>query len=128
MLTSLVLAAALTVAPAVAPESTQWGDSNHPVWHSSPGWIRELGKCIRAHESHHNYKAENPHSTASGAYQFLTATWRGNAKWAKWRGEFVARKYKTAGEAPKWVQDVVFIHSIRHGGIKAWNGTWCPGT
>lgn len=128
MIVPLLLTAALTVAPAAAPQSTQWRDSGHPVWHSAPGWVRELAKCIRAHESHHNYRAENPTSTASGAYQFLSGTWQGNARWTKWKGEFVARHYPTAGDAPKWVQDAVFIHSIEGGGIKAWHGTYCPGT
>lgn len=128
MLASLVLTAALTVAPAAAPSSTQWGDSNHPVWQSAPGWVRSLGKCIRAHESGHDYKAENPTSTAAGGYQMLVKMWRGNAKWAKWQGKYVARGYAEASDAPKWVQDVVFVHSIKNGGIKHWHGTWCPGT
>lgn len=105
-------------------------DSGHPVWASTPRWIRELSLCIRRHESitSGHYKAENPTSTAAGAYQMLSTTWLGNAKWAKWRGEYVARPYATASAAPAWVQDVVFIHSIKQGGIKAWQGTGCPGT
>ena len=37
-------------------------------------------------------------------------------------------QYTIARHAPPRVQDAVFIHSIEQGGIKAWHGTWCPGT
>lgn len=105
-------------------------DSGHRVWLGTPRWIRELGLCIRRHESWTagHYRAHNGTSSASGAYQFLDSTWQGNAKWAKWNGVRVAARYRAANRAPEWVQDVVFIHSIRHGGIKAWRGTGCPGT
>lgn len=106
-------------------------DSNVPdVWKSVPKWIRELGLCIRKHESINagHYKAHNGSSSASGAYQFIDATWQGNAYWTKVSGEFVARKYEAANHAPAWVQDAVFIHSIRKGGFSNWLGTNCPGT
>ena len=41
---------------------------------SAPGGI---AAHIRRCESGGNYRAENPHSTASGAYQFINATWTG---------------------------------------------------
>jgi muramidase (phage lysozyme) len=107
-------------------------DSGHAVWWKTPRWIRDLGLCIRRHESINagHYKADNGTSTASGAYQMIQATWDGNARYARWKGHYVARPYvgKPASSAPQWVQDVVFIHSIERGGIKAWHGTWCPGT
>lgn len=117
----------------VAPSrgAARYMDSNHAVWSDTPRWIRELSLCIRRHESitAGHYKAVNGQgSSAAGAYQFLRGTWQGNAKWAKWRGQYVARPYATADAAPAWVQDVVFIHSIERGGIKAWRGTDCPGT
>lgn len=116
-------------APAAA-KPNRWMDSGHLVWDTAPRWIRDLGFCIRKHESIHSghYNAENPISTASGAYQFLDGTWRGNAKWTKVNGKYVARQYSRASDAPDWVQDAVFIHSIKNGGIKAWHGTWCRGT
>jgi len=113
--------------PQQAPKSqpNRWQDSGASVWEDTPTWIRDLGLCIRRHESLHagHYNAENPSSTASGAYQFLDGTWRGIAKWVKG-----AEGYRRASDAPPMIQDKVFIHSILHGGIHAWNGTWCPGT
>lgn len=103
------------------------------VWATQPQWMWALSRCIREHESINigHYKAiySGPvSSTASGAYQMLDRFWLGNAKYAKWNGEYVARGYDRAYQAPPWVQDVVFIHSIEHGGIKAWRGTGCRGT
>lgn len=132
MIESLILAAVAVNAPTVVPVSAptvvqnRWHDSGHPeVWRDVPRWIRDLGLCIRRHESMHSghYDAKNPASTASGAYQMINSTWRGNARWVS-----IARTYPTAKSAPDHVQDAVFIHSIRHGGIHNWRGTNCPGT
>ncbi len=41
---------------------------------AAPGGI---AAHIRACESGGNYRAQNAHSTASGAYQFINATWTG---------------------------------------------------
>jgi len=126
----------IKTAPAARPAAVKaivpnrWKDSGYiDVWHGKPKWIRDLGFCIRKHESIHSghYKAKNNRSTASGAYQYLDGTWRGNNKFTKVNGKRVPQ-YAHASQAPKWVQDAVFIHTVEHGGIHAWHGTWCRGT
>jgi hypothetical protein len=100
-------------------------DSGHDAWSNAPKWVRELATCIRKHESRHDYKAHNATSSAAGAYQFLDGTWQGNAKWTKYRGVYVAAKYKAANHAPAHIQDLVFMHSIEEGGVLNWRGTHC---
>jgi hypothetical protein len=91
--------------------------------HQPPGGVYA---CIRHHESdrgpypHANgYRAENPSSTASGAYQFIDGTWRtmsaraGHAGWGH------------AANAPPWVQDAVAVYTVQHGGIGNWAGSGC---
>lgn len=82
--------------------------------------------CVRRHESdrgaypHINgYAAQNPRSTASGAYQFLTGTWRTMSARAGHAG------YATAAQAPWYVQDAVAIYTVNSGWKSAWNGTGC---
>ena len=118
----------LLVTPAVIDErvvsTNRYQDSNSDVWKGVPKWIRELSLCIRKHESLNmgHYEAENPTSTASGAYQMIYRFWHGNAKWVP----IAKRDAKgPAGNAPARVQDAVFIHSIRNGGVLAWKGTSC---
>lgn len=150
MIEALAIAAVLTVNNPTPPEVSshrevsvsrsvpnRWQDSGvTKVWADTPRWIRDLGLCIRRHESINSghYKAQNggPHggSTAAGAYQMIQSTHDGNAKWTRVGGKYVARKYvgRPASDMPQWIQDATFIHSIEHGGIKAWAGTGCPGT
>jgi hypothetical protein len=75
--------------------------------------------CVRAHESRHNYTAQNPRSTASGAYQFLDSTWRNVSVRAGHPG------YSRAMYAPWWVQDAVALWLYNNGGRSAWRGTGC---
>jgi hypothetical protein len=106
----------------------QFLDSNVPaVWRGVPDRVRAVWLCIRRHESM-TYTGENPVSTASGAGQWLNGTWDGLKEWVKVNGEFVARQYDEAKDAPAWVQDAAFIHVYDHGGLSMWRGTNCPGT
>lgn len=82
--------------------------------------------CVRHHESdrgpwpHTNgYTAQNPSSSASGAYQFLDSTWRNVAGRAGHPG------YARASHAPPGVQDAVALWLYNNGGRSAWNGTGC---
>jgi hypothetical protein len=82
--------------------------------------------CVRHHESdngaypHTNgYGAQNPRSTASGAYQFLDSTWRNVSAQAGYPG------YSRARYAPPEVQDAVALWVYNHGGRSAWNGSGC---
>jgi muramidase (phage lysozyme) len=82
--------------------------------------------CVRHHESdrgaypHINgYGAQNPYSTASGAYQFVNGTWRNVSARAGHGG------YPTAAHAPWYVQDAVALWLYNNGGKSAWNGTGC---
>lgn len=78
-------------------------------------------RCVRAHESDTagSYRAQNPRSTASGAYQFLDSTWRNVSTKAGFPG------YSRAIHAPPRVQDHVALWLYNSGGKSAWNGTGC---
>lgn len=66
---------------------------------------------IRWCESRDQYDAENPTSTASGAWQILDGTWNG------WRG------YARAVHAPRRVQDAKALVLYRDRGTKPWNAS-----
>ena len=133
----VILGAALEV----ADDRAQWAeqrparglagryqDSNVPhVWRGASHAERMVWLCIRRHESM-SYRGENPVSTASGAGQWLLSTWTGLKHWVKVQGEFVAREYREAKDAPAWVQDAAFRHVYARDGLGMWNGTGCPGT
>ena len=65
-------------------------------------------KRIRHCESRGNYRAQNPRSTASGAYQFLDSTWGGHGGYAR------------AKNAPPWMQDRKAILTWRAAGTTPW--------
>lgn len=75
--------------------------------------------CVRRHESGGNYGAQNPSSSASGAYQFLDSTWRVTAPRAGVVG------YGRASHAPWYLQDAAALWLYSNGGRSAWNGTGC---
>ena len=84
--------------------------------HTPPGGFLA---CVRRHESGGSYTAENPTSTASGAYQFLDSSWRTLSAGAGYAG------YSHAAYAPPAVQDAVAIYTVNSGWRSAWNGTGC---
>jgi len=76
--------------------------------------------CVRRHESGGNYSAENPSSTASGAYQFLDSSWRtlsARAGYGGYGGH--------AASAPDSIQDAVAVWTVANIGRSPWNGTGC---
>ena len=86
--------------------------------------------CVRRHESDRGsyphargYQAQNPRSTASGAYQYLRSTWANVSRMAGYPG------YAQAKHAPIHVQDAVTLYVINNprqtGGRSNWNGTGC---
>lgn len=78
--------------------------------------------CVRKHESSTagGYSAQNPRSSASGAYQFLDSTWRTASKAAGHGG------YSRAIHAPAEVQDAVAYHlAITSKGYSHWRDTGC---
>jgi hypothetical protein len=78
--------------------------------------------CVRAHESDEagSYAAENPTSSASGAYQFLDSTWAVVSARAGHGG------YPTAASAGWHIQDAVaFDTAIVRGERYHWSGTGC---
>jgi len=82
--------------------------------------------CVRHHESDNGaypyangYGAQNPRSSASGAYQFIDSTWRTVSARAGHPG------FSSAAQAPWWVQDAVALYVVNNGGKSAWNGTGC---
>lgn len=78
---------------------------------SSGGHGSDFLACVRAHESDTagGYSAQNPTSSASGAYQIIDSTW----------GNYMG--YPTAASAPAWVQDKRANELPR----SAWNGSGC---
>lgn len=114
MIDALLVAAALAL-PSGEPDWMQ------PSRKAPTADVRFL-QCVIRHESRHagGPNAENPSSTASGLFQFLDGTWRGNAKWVP-----SARKYARASDAPASVQWEVALHSVARGGHSNWSGTGC---
>jgi Transglycosylase-like domain len=79
-----------------------------------------LAQLVQHYESGGNYQAQNPTSTASGAYQFTNATWRNYATQAG----VDTSQYPSAYLAPPAVQDQVFNQAVASNGLNDWT---CPG-
>ena len=62
---------------------------------------------IRGNESGGNYTAQNPNSSASGAYQFVNGTWQSLTQKSG-----IGLEYATAGAAPPAIQDAVAGYAL----------------
>lgn len=78
-------------------------------------------QCVRWRESRGDYTAYNPSSGASGAFQFLRATWDNTARHAG--------RYDLVGANVRWVspadQDAMAIHLLNWYGPSPWAGPGC---
>lgn len=90
----------------------------HRVVHVRLGVAAFLA-CVAHHESHGNYRAENPYSTASGKFQFVDRSWRGYSKMAGYPG------WSHAASAPPAVQDAVAAYVVGRSWHYPWRGTGC---
>lgn len=82
-----------------APRATAEETSNLPA---IPADIEKILATIRTRESGGNYGAQNPSSTASGAYQFIDSSWQSlTAKYG------IGQSYPKAKLAPPEIQDAV---------------------
>lgn len=77
----------------------------------SAGTLPAVLLRIRWCESRNDYKAEEPRSTASGAWQILDGTWNG------YRG------YHHASAAPRHIQDAKALALYRDRGTKPWKAS-----
>jgi hypothetical protein len=78
-------------------------------------------RCVIAHESGGDPKAENPTSTASGLFQFIDSSWRAYSRSAG------ITRYARASQAPASVQWTVARHVVTDYGKYPWKGTNCGG-
>lgn len=123
MLAAIVLAATLTFTPATDQSNTQgWQASAYTGKWYAQKWA-ETRKCIMDRESNFNYRAKNPNSSASGAYQFLDSQWRDSLVYmmleeAESMSERRAIKELRKNPIWKWsryYQDRAFYTAWRHG-------------
>lgn len=87
-----------------------WVDAGHGVY-VPPVLLR-----IRSCESHNNYLAANPRSSARGAYQFLTASWAAYGHAARY-GVFQAHLASPAQ------QDEAAVITWQRDGTRPWNAS-----
>ena len=73
--------------------------------------VKQVAEAIKHCESGGRYDAQNPKSTASGAYQFLDGTW------ANYKG------FRRAKDAPPAVQDEKFLETYARSGLRPWNAS-----
>ena len=88
-----------------APRATAEETANLPP---IPADVEKILATIRTQESGGNYGAQNPSSTASGAYQFIDGTWQ--ALTAKYG---IGTSYPKAKLAPPEIQDAVAANYVQ---------------
>jgi hypothetical protein len=133
-ISTLLMAMTLTFSPVSTTLSTQqrstalstqqrsWNTTTS-VWAHYPAWVHRFGLCVARHESWTAglWKAQNPVSSASGAFQYLDSTWRGQARRAH-----VGTQYRRAKNAPAVIQVRVFAYNVYHyHAQRSWYGTHC---
>lgn len=93
------------------PSNASTRSSSKPITVTrGPAWVERIRFCIMQHESHGNYKALNRYSGASGAYQFMDATWHA-----------VTGLSGKAMNYPPAVQDAAFYKLFANGkGARNW--------
>ncbi len=88
----------------------RWVDAGNGVM------VPEILLAIRACESHDDYQAANTRSSARGAYQFLSSTWRAN-------GFDVLFSAATADQASRAQQDAAAVLVWEAQGTSPWNAS-----
>jgi hypothetical protein len=83
--------------------------------------VADMAAIVKRFESGGDYTAQNPNSTASGAYQFVNPTWRSYAS----QIGVDTGQYPTAGSAPPEVQDQVFAQAVSKRGLGDWTCHGC---
>lgn len=87
--------------------------------------VETFAICVAKHESWHAglWDAENPISSASGAFQFIDQTWQVMARRAG-----VRHVPRHASDASARKQARVMAYAVRTHQRFHWHGTYCPGT
>ena len=141
MLEALAITVVLLLSPTSAEKqaatSTQAQDLNgiepslyRGYWYTPQ--LEHIRPCIMKRESHGNYRAQNPNSSAAGAYQFLDTQWREGLVWMMLketkntndglRAEIQLLRMKPINKWNRYWQDRAFYTAARKGeGLAHWN-------
>lgn len=92
-----------------APRARKASRSRAPI--TRAGTLPHVLQRIRHCEGHDDYRAENPHSTASGAFQVIDGTWH------------LFGGYRHASHAPRRVQDAQALALYADRGTQPWNAS-----